>query len=116
MYVRQDSRITVGWEKQTEEIVRQILDPAAQSLAYLYILCAHLEAARAAPKASTGILPPAALFGGKLWSPLVTFLDRFDPIQVRYGGPHFRFILEVVSTGARQSQNVGKILCGDPDT
>jgi COP9 signalosome complex subunit 3 len=99
---------------QTEENVRQILDPSAQTLAYLHILCAHIEAARSASKASSASLPPAILFGGELWPRIAIFLDRFDPIQVRYGGAHFRFVLEIVCTGARQTQNVSRPLSEKP--
>lgn len=51
-------------------------------------------------------MPPAILFGGKLWPRIVALLQQFDPVQVRYAGSHFRFVLEIVAAGARQTQVV----------
>lgn len=86
----------------------QILDPSTHSLAYLHILSAHIEAARSAPKASTTNLPPALLLGGRLWPRIVAILQRFDRIQARYAGSHFRYVLEVVALGARQTSHVSR--------
>jgi COP9 signalosome complex subunit 3 len=93
-----------GWK--TKRNVHQILDPSTQSLAYLHILYAHIEAARSASKASSGSLPPAILLGGRLWPRIVAFLQSFDPIQVRYAGNQFRFVVDIVSYGARQTGHV----------
>ncbi|KAF7513503.1 hypothetical protein GJ744_008797 [Endocarpon pusillum] len=93
----------LGSGLSTGEDVFDILDPSTQSLAYLHILCAHIEAARSASKASPGSLPPAVLFGGRLWPRIVAFVEGFDPIQVRYAGSQFRFVLGVVTRGSRQT-------------
>jgi hypothetical protein len=37
---------------------------------------------------------------------MVAFLESFDPIQVRYGGSLFRFVVDTVYAGAQQTQNV----------
>jgi hypothetical protein len=96
--------------KRTDGNVPQILDPSIQSLAYVHILHAHIEAARAASKLPRRNLAPAALLGGRLWPRIVALLQGFDPIQVRYAGNQFRFIVEVVSYGVRQTGHVSRFL------
>lgn len=49
------------------------------------------------------------LLGGRLWPRIVAFFERFDPIQVRYAGSQFRFVVEVVGYGARQTGHVSRI-------
>jgi hypothetical protein len=75
------------------------------------VLGTHIEAARSASKLPRRNLAPAALLGGRLWPRIVEFLQAFDPIQVRYAGNQFRFIVDVVGYGARQTGHVSRSLC-----
>ncbi|KAK3671825.1 hypothetical protein LTR78_008370 [Recurvomyces mirabilis] len=71
------------WTRQIEKKnILELLDPATNTIPYLYALNAQVNLA---PKASTTLdshLPLAA-----------TFLTTFDPIQARYVGEEFRVLI-----------------------
>ncbi len=43
---------------------------------------------------------------GTLWPKMVDFLERFDPIQVRYVGHEWRRVVEMVAKSARAISKV----------
>ncbi|KAI4139312.1 MAG: hypothetical protein L6R39_006359 [Caloplaca ligustica] len=57
-----------------------ILDPSINTLPYLYVLLAHINAAR----------QKSSVVEGPLWLKAVDFAERFDPVQIRYVGTEFR--------------------------
>ncbi|KAL8965695.1 MAG: hypothetical protein Q9197_006380 [Variospora fuerteventurae] len=59
-----------------------ILDPSINTLPYLYVLLAHIHAGR-----------QKIMIGGSFWLKTLNFLERFDPIQVRYVGVEFRRVI-----------------------
>ncbi|KAL8798856.1 MAG: hypothetical protein Q9182_006334 [Xanthomendoza sp. 2 TL-2023] len=72
-----------------------ILDPSINTLPFLYVLLAHLNAGK--QKQTT--------IGSPLWLKALEFLNRFDSVQVRYVGTEFRrittFIKDVAIAGKR---------------
>ncbi|KAL8912898.1 MAG: hypothetical protein Q9171_002192 [Xanthocarpia ochracea] len=64
----------------------EILDPSINTLPFLYVLLAHLSAGKR--KATT--------IGSPLWFKALIFLDRFDPVQIRYVGTEFRRLVVCV--------------------
>ncbi|KAL8818359.1 MAG: hypothetical protein Q9223_002994 [Gallowayella weberi] len=72
-----------------------ILDPSINTLPFLYVLLAHINAGK--QKATT--------IGSPLWLKALDFLNRFDSVQVRYVGTEFRrittFIRDVAIAGKR---------------
>ncbi|KAI4172987.1 MAG: hypothetical protein LQ348_006662 [Seirophora lacunosa] len=59
-----------------------ILDPSINTLPYLYVLLAHIHAGK-----------QKVIIGESLWQKTSNFLERFDPVQVRYVGVEFRRII-----------------------
>lgn len=83
----------------------QILDPSINSLPYLYVLVAHINSV-ASGKLPLGSKTSALLPGGRLWGPLLRFMEHFDPIQVRYGGAEFKRFISAIETAARKAAMV----------
>ncbi|KAI4183900.1 MAG: hypothetical protein L6R41_005122 [Letrouitia leprolyta] len=63
-----------------------ILDPSINTLPSLYVLLAHIVAAR----------QKASVVGGPLWFKALDFCERFDAVQVRYVGTEFRRLVVYV--------------------
>lgn len=74
----------------------QILDPAINTLPYLYVLLAHISAGK---QKSPNV-------GGPLWLKATAFLERFDPVQVRYVGTEFRRLITSVRDAALAGNKV----------
>ncbi|KAL9026372.1 MAG: hypothetical protein Q9196_004956 [Gyalolechia fulgens] len=70
-----------------------ILDPSINTLPYLYVLFAHINASR----------QKASIVGGPLWFKALDFFERFDPVQVRYVGTEFRRLVVHVRDAALAS-------------
>lgn len=84
----------------------QILDPSIHTLPYLWTLLAHASAATAGSKRNAETIPAEIQPDGTLWPRLVTFLERFDPVQVRYAGQEYRDVISYVAQGAIQASKV----------
>ncbi|KAL8867735.1 MAG: hypothetical protein Q9174_005469 [Haloplaca sp. 1 TL-2023] len=65
-----------------------ILNPAINTLPYLFALLAHIES----PKGKS----PHITIGHPLWTKALGFMDSFDPIQIRYVGFEFRRLLALI--------------------
>ena len=83
----------------------QILDPSINSLPYLYVLVAHIHSLSSG-KLPAGSKTSALLPGGRLWGPMLRFMEHFDPIQVRYGGAEFKRLLSAIENAARKAAMV----------
>ena len=83
----------------------QILDPSINSLPYLYVLMAHINSVSSG-KLPFGSKSSALLPGGRLWGPMIRFMEHFDPIQVRYGGAEFKRLVLAIETAARKAAMV----------
>ncbi|KAL8901998.1 MAG: hypothetical protein Q9207_004923 [Kuettlingeria erythrocarpa] len=67
-----------------------ILHPSINTLPYLYVLLAHINAGK----------QNSLTVGGSLWLKATAFLERFDPVQVRYVGTEFRRLVTSVRDAA----------------
>lgn len=85
----------------------QSLDPSENTLPYLKILISLINA-HAEELKSVKTIPDAFHPGRPLWNSLVLFLERFDPVQVRYAGNEWRKIVEFVDSVAGILQQVGE--------
>ncbi|KAL8727281.1 MAG: hypothetical protein Q9166_006162 [cf. Caloplaca sp. 2 TL-2023] len=72
-----------------------ILDPSINTLPFLYVLLAHIDAGK----------QKTTMVGSPLWLKAMDFLQRFDSVQVRYIGTEFRriimFVRDVALAGKR---------------
>jgi len=93
-------------------ILPQILDPAINTLPYLYTLLAHINSYQDAKQAG-GSLAKSFPPGGQLWQKMLVFMENFDPVQVRYVGAQWLSLVENVVRSAETSQKVDKasVLC-----
>ncbi|MCJ1285695.1 hypothetical protein MMC26_005036 [Xylographa opegraphella] len=73
-----------------------ILDPAINTLPYLYTLLAHLGGTHDEKQSGNGLLKVFQP-GSPLWEKMLEFVDRFDPVQVRYAGHAWRRLLEKIA-------------------
>ncbi|MCJ1321225.1 hypothetical protein MMC15_006569 [Xylographa vitiligo] len=73
-----------------------ILDPAINTLPYLFTLLAHLGGTHDEKQSGNGLLK---VFhpGGQLWEKMLEFVERFDPVQIRYAGHEWRRLLEKIA-------------------
>lgn len=81
----------------------EVLNPAVNSLAYLYVLLALAQCQMYGTSGATAVEVPRTLWvdpGGSLWQRFVAFFDVFDPRQVRYAGAEWRRALETVARSA----------------
>ncbi|MCJ1452493.1 hypothetical protein MMC28_002836 [Mycoblastus sanguinarius] len=76
-----------------------ILDPSINTLPYLFVLLAHIGGSSGKQKAGT--ISEAFAPGSLLWQKMLDFVERFDPVQIRYSGNEFRRLVELVVTKAR---------------
>ena len=58
----------------------------------------------------------ALLPGGRLWDPMLRFMERFDPVQIRYGGPELGQLIEALEKSARLASLVSLQVSIDPYT
>jgi COP9 signalosome complex subunit 3 len=75
-----------------------VINPALNSVPYVFVLLANITAFQ---NQSSN-----ALDGAILWDKIVTFLENFDPIQIRYVGLEFRQVVIAAANLARRSQQV----------
>ncbi|RFU27939.1 hypothetical protein B7463_g8393, partial [Scytalidium lignicola] len=67
-----------------------VINPALNTVPYVYILNAHISSREGDP--------------ATLWQRATSFLEMFDPRQIRYLGEEFTKVIEAVAFFARQSQ------------
>ncbi|MCJ1251285.1 hypothetical protein MMC30_008516 [Trapelia coarctata] len=80
-----------------------ILDPAINTLPYLYTLLAHISNNQDAKQGGASVakaFPP----GEQLWQKMLVFMESFDPVQVRYAGAQWLSLVETVARSAETSQ------------
>lgn len=82
----------------------QHFDPVADSLVYLFLLRAQIQAFQ---EESRENVPAALLPPGSLWLRIVPYLRAFDPVQVRYAGQEWRQLVELVAQAAQVVSKVG---------
>ena len=63
---------------------------------YLFTLLAHLGGTHDEKQSGNGLLK---VFhpGGQLWEKMLEFVERFDPVQIRYAGHELRRLLEKIA-------------------
>ena len=83
----------------------QVLDPSVNSIAYLTVLSARLKAYAGKSSISDFIVP----INCHEWNRIVFFLNKFDPVQIRYAGHDWRNLLECLYTSAIAQDNVRSI-------
>ncbi|MCJ1477882.1 hypothetical protein MMC13_006555 [Lambiella insularis] len=81
----------------------EILDPAINTLPYLYTLLAHIGGSHDSKQTGNSLLK-AFSAGGQLWQKMLDFVHHFDPVQVRYSGHEWRRLLETVARIGELSQ------------
>lgn len=75
------------------------------TLPYLHALLAHINNSQGK---SVNTAPNRALLpGGRLWEPMLKFMENFDPVQIRYSGPEFEQLVKALEFTARKSSMVG---------
>ncbi len=89
----------------------QIIDPSINSLPYLFALLAHIFSSGGKQKAGT--VSNAFRPGYLLWQKALDFMERFDPIQVRYAGNEFRRLVDVIAVVGRRKSEVSATLYKD---
>lgn len=85
-------------------LVLQVLDPSINTLPYLYTLHAQIQDAATKKTATTkyGALAPES----PLWSKIKSFIEQFDPVQIRYGGSEFRRLVEIIGKSVQSPSTV----------
>ncbi|MCJ1389811.1 hypothetical protein MMC18_002668 [Xylographa bjoerkii] len=91
-----DVRASIFISMQSLLIRAQILDPAINTLPYLYTLLAHIGGTQEEKQSGNSLLKVFSP-GGQLWQKMLDFVQRFDPVQVRYAGHEWRRLLEKVA-------------------
>ena len=77
----------------------QIVDPSINTITYLYVLLAEINTPGGKQKVgntSDGFKP-----GAKLWQRMLDFMERFDPVQIRYAGNELRRLMDITALKAR---------------
>lgn len=82
----------------------QILDPAKQSLSYLFVLSAHYHGCQTS---TNQYFPGPTQPGGAIWCKSVMFLQVFDHVQVRYAGHEFNKLTDFVAKASELALRVG---------
>ncbi|KAK7512803.1 hypothetical protein IWZ03DRAFT_384092 [Phyllosticta citriasiana] len=82
-----------------DEKLLDILDPSVNTIPYLYVLYSQISAL--VDQRKDGPMPDNIKPGGELFSKLATFLDSFDPMQIRYVGKTWRNVIELLNNIAR---------------
>lgn len=82
----------------------QVLDPSINTLPYLHTLLAQIQDAATKQTAITksGALSPAS----PLWEKIVSFIERFDSVQIRYGGLEFRRLIDTIAKSVQSASTV----------
>ena len=83
----------------------QILDPGVNSIAYLTVLSTRLKGYAGKSSISDFIVP----INCHEWNRIVFFLNKFDPVQIRYTGHDWRNLLECLYSSAVAQENVRSI-------
>lgn len=85
-------------------LVPQVLDPSINTLPYLYALHAQIQdaATKQTATAKFGVFSPAS----PLWAKVVSFVERFDAVQIRYGGSEFRRLIEIIAKSVQAASTV----------
>ena len=82
----------------------QMMDPSINTIPYLYTLRAYITSSSA--KQSTGQQSKQFIVNTLLWQKAVWFLEKFDPIQIRYSGNEFVLLVEDIARVAEISDQV----------
>ncbi|KAF2196396.1 hypothetical protein GQ43DRAFT_484987 [Delitschia confertaspora ATCC 74209] len=101
-FVQQLSTIPAQhWLKgaDTPQDILELLNPTANTLGYTYALQARIQAAGEpkGPRSIPDLLKP----GGSTWNKIELYLEKCDPVQIRYVGGQWRSIVEYVERVAR---------------
>lgn len=88
----------------------QILNPAVNSIPYLYVLTHQLSTKVDAANIALQV-PDDCRPSGELWLKLIDFLNVFDPIQMRYVGGDWRMAVEYVDKIVRLMDTVRRRFC-----
>ena len=83
----------------------QVLDASVNSIAYLTVLSARLKSYAGKSSISDFVVP----INCHEWKRIVFFLNKFDPVQIRYIGQDWRSLLECLYTSAVAQDNVSSI-------
>lgn len=75
----------------------QLLDPAVNTISYVFALSAHVTAAHKAGKASAW---------AKLWDKFGKLAETLDTRQIRFVGKEFNHIIDALVKYARSSHKV----------
>ena len=89
-------------------LLSQILNPTLHTLPFLYVLLAHINGPQGG-KQTVGSQAKALSPGGQLWAKMEEFMERFDPVQIRYAGNLFPGLINVVVHSARIASKVRSI-------
>ena len=100
-YDRHLDKIAAAFEEEREaDLIRSDLidnlEPSTDTLPYLHVLFAHINAA-VSPKGVSQTLRP----GGSLWLKLARFLTTCDSIEIRFGGTKWRKLVEILGETSR---------------
>lgn len=71
------------------------MDPSINTLPYLFVLLAHIGGTSGKQK-SDSFKPES-----QLWEKALDFLQRFDPVQIRYAGGEFRRLFDTITSKLR---------------
>ncbi|OJD37039.1 cop9 subunit 3 [Diplodia corticola] len=102
-YLTQLARISKAvWQvgQIGDQNLLEILDPAVNSIPYLYVLIHQLHSKIESASSALNV-PDECRPGGELWLKLINYLNVFDPIQIRYVGADWRRAVEYVDLIAR---------------
>jgi len=80
----------------------QLLDASVNSIAYLTVLSARLKSYAGKSSISDFVVP----INCHEWNRIVFFLNKCDPVQIRYVGHDWRSLLECLYTSAVAQDNV----------
>ncbi|KAI9808708.1 MAG: hypothetical protein M1825_003860 [Sarcosagium campestre] len=89
---------------EDESGLLDVLDPAINTIPYLYTLLAHVAALQEEYNQLHGNQAPRPCpidVHSALWEDAVNFVERFDARQIRYAGPEWRSLLELMAKSAR---------------
>ncbi|KAL8795031.1 MAG: hypothetical protein Q9195_002479 [Heterodermia aff. obscurata] len=102
-------KLTAGLSGGDGGDLLDILDPSINSLPYLYVLVAHINSVSSG-KQPSGSKNTALLPGGRLWDPMLRFMEHFEPIQIRYGGAEFKRLVVAIEVAARKAAMVSNFI------
>lgn len=93
------SQLTQGENTASDPLA--LLDPALDTLPYLFILNSQLDKSFGKSKGLNDNLR----LGGRLYQKLATFLTHFNPVEVRYAGAAWRQIVDTLASIILEEQD-----------